>query len=512
MQNSINKRIAQNTLVLCVRMVIVLCINLYTTRLTLDALGIDNYGIYNVVCGFVSMFTFLNTSMANGIQRFYNYEYGKKGVAGAKKVYIHSLVVQAILVLTILLLTETLGLWYVYNKMVIPLDRFEATLLIYQLSILSFIFIIMQVPYTAAIMAHEKMGFYAFIGLLDAGLKLLIAKFIPYADCDSLVLYGVLLTLVSLIDFILVFTYSKLKFEEIKFEKKFELHFFKSMLSFSGWNILGSFSGMMREQGLNVILNLFFGPAVNAARGVAYQVASGLQGFVANAGVAVRPQIIQSYAQNNELRTINLMLSLSKVGILALFILSYPIILEINFVLNLWLGNEVPEHTASFIILVVLISYVNNMNSAVSAVVHATGQMKKYQTITSLITILSLPVAYYTLDMGCEPESVFWVSLLFTILMQIASLFILKNLVDFSLKKYVVKVLLPTILVVAISAPLPFYIHYITPEGWGRFLFVILSSMTISIIVSYIIALNKKEKSLVNSIITRFIPKKLKTK
>lgn len=501
-----NKRIAKNTLLLCIRMFFTLFIGLYTSRVVLKTLGIDDYGIYNVVCGFVSMFAFLNVSMSNGIQRFFNYEFGKNSIDGARKVYITSLVVQALLLLIIILLTETLGLWYLHNKMVIPVDRFEAAQWIYQFSVLSFAFIIMQVPYKAVIMAHERMDFYAFITIFDSILKLIIVVLLPFADADRLVLYGFLLMLIECMNLVLVYIYSKKRFEEIGFVPKFNKKLFRSILSFSSWNIFGTFSNMMREQGLNMILNLFFGPAVNAARGVAYQVTAAMQGFVTNVSIAVRPQIVQSYAQGNTTRTINLMYSLSKLSILTLYIMAYPILLEIDYVLEMWLGDNVPQYTSSFIIIVVLITFINNMNAAVSAVVHATGKMRKYQFVGSCINISSIPIAYYSLKLGYDPNSVFWISLLFTIVMQTASLFILRNLIKFSLKEYAKQVLKPFVLVVIASFMIPIIPLYYMNSGFLRFGIVFLLALSISFITIYLLGLDKKEKILFNSMISKIFP------
>ena len=505
-QSANNKRIAKNTILLSIRMVFVLLLGLYTTRVTLKALGVDDFGIYNVVCGFVSMFAFLNTSMSNGIQRFFNFELGKNGVDGARRVYVTSIVVQALLLLVILILTEMFGLWYLHNKMVIPPDRFVAAQWIFQFSIVSFVLIIMQVPYNAAIMAHEHMNYYAFIGVLDAILKLVIVILIPYADSDRLILYGFLLTGISFLNFILAFIYARTRFEEIRIRPLFDKGLFKSMLSFSGWNIFGSFSGMMREQGLNMILNLFFGPVVNAARGVAYQVSSGLQGFVANVSTAIRPQVVQSYAQGNITRTINLMHSLSKISASVLYIIGYPVILEIDYVLDLWLGDDIPEYTNSFVVIVLLIAFLNNMNSAVSTVVHATGKMRNYQVITSLITLSSLPVAYYALKMGGSPNLVFWISLIFTALMQIVSLFILRRLVSFSLFQYWKHVLLPFFFVIASSFAIPLIPYNTIQSGLMRFIVVTMVAVLTSSVAFYFIGLNKKEKALINSILVKFLP------
>lgn len=504
--NLANKKVAMNTILLSIRMVFVLFLGLYTTRVTLKVLGVDDYGIYNVVCGFVSMFTFLNTSMSNGIQRFFNFELGKNGIDGARRVYVTSLVIQFLLLIVIVLFTETFGLWYLHNKMVIPLERFDAAQWIFQFSILSFVLIIMQVPYNASIMAHEHMNFYAFIGVLEAILRLVLVLLISYADVDKLVLYGLLLAMISLLNFVLAFVYSRTHFEEIRIRPLFNKGLFKSMLSFSGWNIFGSFSGMMREQGINMILNIFFGPVVNAARGVAYQISSGLQGFVVNISTAIRPQMVQSYAQGNTTRTINLMYSLSKESISVLYIMAYPIVLEIDYVLSLWLGHDVPDYTSSFVIIVVLIAFLNNMNSAVSAVVHATGKMRNYQVITSLITLLSLPVVYYVLYLGYSPNSVFWVSFFFTLVMQFISLLILRTLVAFSLINYVRKVLIPFIVVVLISFAPPLFPYYMCQEGFFRFVLVTLVAVLSSSVSFYFIGLDRKEKDLINSIFQKIIP------
>lgn len=505
-ENLVNKRIASNAVLLNIRMLFVLSLNLYTTRVTLNALGIEDFGIYTVVCGFVSMFTFLNTSMSNGIQRFFNYELGKNGIDGVRKVYITSLAVQGLLLLIVLLLAETLGLWYMHNKLVIPFERFIAAQWIFQFSVVSFLLIIMQVPYNAAIMAHERMNFYAILSVLDAVLKLLIVILIPYANADKLILYGLLLMMVSLLNFLLAYSYSRICFEEIRIRPLFDKGMFKSMLLFSGWNIFGTFSGMMREQGLNMLLNMFFGPVVNAARGVAYQVSSGLQGFVANASIAIRPQVVQSYAQGNVDRTINLMHSLSKVSISMLYIIGYPILLEIDYVLKLWLGSRVPDYTTSFVVIVVLIAFLNNLNSAVSVVVHSTGKMRNYQVITSLITLSSLPVAYYVLKLGGDPNLVFWISFVFTMLMQLVSLCILKGLIPFSLSIYFKKVIQPFFMIFVSSFALPLIPYYFMQNGGGRFIVVSVLSIMTSSISFYFLGLNNKEKMLINSMLAKFLP------
>ena len=270
--NTSNKRIAQNTLFLSIRMVIVLGINLFTTRIVLQALGVVDYGVYNVVCGFVAMFAFLNTSMSNGIQRFFNFEYGKNGVEGANKVFCTAVYIQAMLAIIIVVLVEPFGLWYLHNKMVIPADRMIAAQWIFQLAILTFVIGIMSSPFSASVTAHERMDFYALISIMDAVFKLAIAYVVLVVTRgDRLILYAVLQAGISVVN-ITIYYFCKTRFKEIHFHFGLDKKMFKNMLGFSGWNIFGTFSKVMENQGLNLVLNFFFGPVVNAARGVAVQV------------------------------------------------------------------------------------------------------------------------------------------------------------------------------------------------------------------------------------------------
>ena len=350
------------------------------------------------------------------------------------------------------------------------------------------------------------MNYYAFITVLDSILKLMIVYLIPYANVDKLILYGFLLMVIELLNFILAQIYSKKHFEEIRYARVFDKQLFKSILSFSSWNIFGTFSNMMREQGLNMILNLFFGTVANAARGIAYQITNAIQGFVANVSTAVRPQIVQSYAQGNTTRTINLMNSLTKLSILSLYIIAYPILLEIDQVLCFWLGDNVPQYTSSFVVIVILITFINNMNAAVSAVVHATGKMRKYQLWGSSINLLSVPAAYYSLKLGYNPDSVFWISLVFTIITQTTSLFILRTIINFSIKKYAKMVLKPLILVVSVSFLIPIIPYHFMNAGNMRLIVVFLTAITTSSISTYCIGLNKNERSLINLFLVKIIP------
>lgn len=502
-----NNRIARNSIFMSIRMVIVLGITLYTTRALLRILGVEDYGVYNVVCGFVSMFTFLNTSMSNGIQRYYNYELGKSGSTGAQKVYSTAVVIQLILSIIIIALTETIGIWYLNNKMVIPGERMFAATCIFQFSVVGFLFVIMQAPFVAAIMANERMDFYAIVSVLDSCIKLAIVFVIPLFGFDNLIVYGLLLMLVSILNFLLYYIYSKRTFKEIHLSLKIEGTLFRSMLGFSGWNIFGSFSHMMKEQGINLVMNLFGGPVVNAARGVAAQVSSGIQNFVSNITIPVRPQIVQSYAKGDIQRTMNLTYSVSKLSCFFLYMIGLPVMVEINYILNIWLGDNVPEHTGMFVVIIILTSFLNNLNAAISNVVHATGVMKKYQTYSAIIVLSAIPLAYLVLKFGAAPEYALIMALFAMIVAQVAALLILKQIIDYSIVEYVKKVIIPILVVILSTIWIPIIPHFSMQSSFIRLVLVCgLSLITIASSV-YFIGLNNSEKTIVKTLLRKFANK-----
>ena len=499
-----NKRIARNTFLLTVRMVFVMIISLYTSRVILNTLGVVDYGIYNVVAGFVSMFSFLNSSLANGIQRFYNYEIGSKGNQSIGDVYVTSLQIQIILAVLLVLVLETVGLWYVNNKMVIPEDRFSVAVWVYHMAVLSLVFVVLQIPYSAVILAHERMDYYAVVSIIDVVLKLGIAIILPFVSSDKLLYYGILISMISILDFCLYFVYAKHQFSALKYKHVFHLELMKSMLGFSGWNVFGTFASMCKEQGLNMVLNLFYGPVVNAARGISYQVSSAVQSFVSSVGVSIRPQLIQSYASGDYSRSKSLMFSFSKIGFIILYVISLPLMAEINYVLCLWLGDTVPNHTASFVRIIFLINYINTLNGAVSAVIHASGKMALYQMAGSIISIVVLPVSYVQLTNGASPESVFYATLIITAIGHCISLVIMHHVVSFPILEYCSKVLYPILMIIIFSFWIPIAVKMILPEGLLRlFISIILSSVAI-ILLTVSLGMDKKEKQILKNILNKY--------
>ena len=483
-----------------IRMVVVLFLNFYTTRVLLSNLGVEDYGVYNVVAGFVTMFSFLSTSMSNGIQRFFNFEYGKNGSSGANKVFNTAVIIQLILAVIIVCISEFIGIWYIREKMVIPSTRVFAAHWVFQFSLISFICTILQVPFVAAVMAHENLNFYALISVVDAILKLLVVFLLQLLGADRLIMYGFLVSMISVINLFIYAVYAREHYLEIRFRKTFDKDLFLSMLGFSGWNCFGSFAGVMKEQGINLVLNFFCGPIVNAARGVASQINGGLQSFVQNISVPIRPQVVKSYAIGNFKHCLNLTFSLSKLSCCIIYLLSLPIVLEIDYILDVWLKGNIPEHTSSFVFIVILVSYINNLNSAVSGIVHASGKMRNYQVVTSIISLLCIPGAYIALLIGSSPEVALLMVFIFAMLSQMAALFILRTIIDFKLSDYFKHVLWPFLELVLMTVLLPLVPRYLMPQSFLRLVIVAGVSFIASLLVIYLKVLTDAEKEIINQL------------
>lgn len=470
--SSANKRIARNTLFLYIRLAVVMMVNLYATRVVLDVLGVSDYGIYNVVCGFVAMFGFLNTSMSNAIQRFYNYEFGKNGDLAIVKVYNSALVIQLALAIFVVLLAETIGLWYLNYQMVIAPDRLVAANWIFQFSVISLLFVILQVPYSAAILAYEDMDYYAFVSVLDAVIKLAIVIILPFLIGDSLILYGVLIMLVSILNFVLYYTYSRKKYKILKFKRYFKKDLLRSMMGFSSWNLLGSFAYVIKGQGINLLLNSFFGTIVNAANGIATQVSSAIQTFSSNLVLAFKPQLTHSYAIGDYTRAEQLMLSMSKISYVLMLIIAVPIIAEIDYILSLWLKSNIPNYTSTFVILTIASMMINILNTPVTQMIHASGKMKMYQLTTSIVVCSILPISWIFLKLGYDANSVFIITIVISAINQVACLSVLHAIYKFDWGKYLRVVILPCIIITIVTFVIVIHVKPILPSSILRLLII----------------------------------------
>ena len=348
-----NKRIAKNTIILYVRMLFLMCVSLYTSRVVLSALGVEDFGIYNVVGSIVSMFTILSGSLTSAISRFLTFELGRNNSVQLNRVFCTSIIIQVILAIIIIIAIETVGIWFVNNKMQIPANRINAALWVMHLSVLTFCINLISVPYNALIIAHERMSAFAYISIVEAVLKLSIAFLITISLLDKLIFYAILMAFVSVILRLIYGIYSRRNFEEAHFHFIFEKKLLKDMFGFAGWNFIGASSVVIRDQGGNIILNMFCGPVVNAARGVALQVNAATQQFVTNFQTAFNPQITKSFAAGDREYMHSLIMRGARFSFYLLLFLSLPLLLETQYILRIWL-KVVPEHATNFTRLMLL--------------------------------------------------------------------------------------------------------------------------------------------------------------
>lgn len=500
-----NSRIARNTIFLYIRMAFVMIVTLYTSRVILKVLGVTDFGIYNVVAGFVSMFSFLNTSLTASIQRFYNYENGKNGSEGFHRVFSTSFYIQLFLGIIIFILLETVGLYYLNNHLVIPEGRLQAARYVFHMSSLSLLFVIMQVPYSAAIIAKEYMDYYAVVGIIDVLLKLVIVLLLPYVTADNLIIYSLALLIVTIVDFFLYFIYAKRKIVEVKLDSSFNRSIFKEMMSFSGWSILGSLAQMIRNQGLNIILNVFFGPVVNAARGISYQVKTALASFMANVPTAARPQLTESYARGDIDRSKQIMFTISKVCFYLIYLIALPVFFDLDYLLHLWLGNNVPEYTLVFSQIILVITVIETFNWPISMMIYATGKIARYNIVTSILGILLLPITYLLLKFMPDPYLAYYASLFISICVQIVSVKCLSRTVDILPSEYCGKVIYPALKIIVLTAFVPYLVTNFMEPSLIRTGVNLLVTISYSILMIYCVGLSSSEKKLVNSVFKKFI-------
>lgn len=504
---SVNKtKIAKNTIMLYIRMILVMAATLYTTRIVLKNLGVEDYGIYNVVAGVVSMFAFLNASMAGATQRFLSFELGINDEKRVNMVFCQSVIIHFIIAGIIVFLAESIGLWFVYNKLIIPEERFTAAMWVYQIAILSFVFNIINVPYNASIIAHEKMNVYAWISILDVALKLGIAYLISISPYDKLISYSMLILMSTIILFLFYRIYSKRHFSECKFHFKVDKPMFKEMFSFAGWNIIGNMAFTLRSQGSNILLNMFFGPVVNAARGVAHQVDGAVEQFVINFQTASNPQIVKSYAQEQYNETMKLVSQCSKFSFYLMILLGLPIVFQVDYILSLWL-TEVPAYTPIFVQLILLNGIIDSLSKALKTHIKATGKVKWYMIIQGGFYLLALPVMYIFLKLGYSPVSSVLILVVFTFLGTFLRLFLVQSVAKgFSIRYFLQKVLLPTTIVGGIAAALCFVYSKLLPTtSFGLLVVNTIVMVIITAVFVWFVGINKSEKTYILNLVKKVL-------
>lgn len=496
MDNS-NRRLAKNTAFLYLRMFFALFVSLYTSRVILSTLGVIDYGIYNVIAGFVSLFAFVNSTLSASMQRFYNYFIGSKNLSGLSQVYTLGLVVHCVFALILIFILETFGLWYVNSIMVFPEERLVAANILFQVVIFSSILVMLQIPFVGAVMAFERMDYYALISIIDVVFKLLIVIVLPYIPADSLIIYAILLMCVGLFNFIMYVVYVKRNFKTLKICREKDVALYKEILSFSGWNLLGTFAFMLKGQGINMLLNVFFGPVVNAARGIAFQAHSAISSFSSNITVAYRPQLVNAYASDNLNRANKLFISESKICFCLILILATPVILEVEYILHLWLGAEVPKYTSMFTILSLIDLLICILNPPCTQIVQATGKLKYYQIASSIVNLGLIPFCWILLKMNFDANAVFVATIMFSILNQAVCLKQTHKVFRFDFSKYCRDVIFPCFVITIFLPIIPFVIHYILEESFGRLIIITISDVLIAFPLIYYVILDESEKEFI---------------
>lgn len=491
-----SKRIAKNTLLLYGRMALMMLITLYTSRVILQALGVTDFGIYNAVGGFVAMFSVITGSLSAAISRFITFELGRGDTDKLTRIFSTSLIIQLLLGLSIVVLAEAVGVWFLNNKMTIPAGRMAAANWVLQFSLATFVINLVSIPYNACIIAHERMSAFAYISLLEAGCKLLIAYLITFAPCDRLAFYGLLMCLMALIVRATYGLYCKRHFSECRIRWQLDRPLFREIASFAGWNFIGASSGVLRDQGVNVLLNVFCGPAINAARGIAMQVSSAINQFVRNFQMAINPQITKSYAQGDTDYLMKLVFQGSRLSFYMLLLLSLPVIMETHTILQLWL-NKVPDHTVTFVRLILLFVMTESISNPLITLMLATGKIRNYQLIVGGCQLLNFPIAYALLKMGLPPESTVVLSIAIACLCLATRLYMLRNMIKLPVRRFLTNVVLNILVVSLLSAILPSIIASYMDESITRFLIVVPVSLLSAFVCAFYMGCSRSERQFI---------------
>lgn len=499
-----NKRIAKNTVLLYFRTIFVMLVALYTSRVVLQVLGVDDYGIYNVVGGLVSMFTIISGSLSAAITRFITFSLGKDNMNKLSRVFATSIHIQIMLFLLLAIIAETIGLWFLNYEMIIPSDRLKAANICFQLSILTFGLNLWSIPYNALIIAHEKMTAFAIFGIADVVSKLVIALLIVFSSYDKLVIYASLMLISAFLMRFVYMIYCTRNFKESHYHFCLDRTLLKEMFSFAGWNFFGAASGQLMVQGVNLVVNTFFGVAVNAARGIATQVENAVVQFVNNFATALNPQITKKYAKGDMDYMLNMVNMGARYTYYMFLFIAVPIFFEANQLLSIWLHN-VPEYTISFVRLTLILSLIGSLSNTMVTAMLATGKIKKYQLIVGGLGMLVLPISWICFKLGMKAETAYIVNIIIYVFQLIARLVLMRQMIGLSIRDFFKDVIFRAILITISSLIIPnIIVAYFSPSLLRMFsLFVVW--LIIEPFIMYIIGLNKQEKNLVKVYINKII-------
>ena len=491
-----NKRIAKNTLMLYVRMLLIMAVTLYTSRVVLQTLGVEDFGIYNVVAGVAISFVFFSSSLSNATQRFLNFELGRGDISKVNEVFCLSLLIYVFLSLLVLIVAIPLGTWLINCKLVIPEERLEAAFWVFLAMLCSWVFTLVGTVFDSVLIARENMTVYAYISIVEAVLKLLIVFTLNWVDFDKLKLYGILLLAVHIIVKMITVLICVWKYPECRFRYYWNSVLFRKMFSFVGWNGFGTAVWMINEQGMNILLNLFFGPIVNASRAIAAQVNAAVNNFTNSFFTAVRPQIVKSYATGDNIYFIQLILGSSRYSFFLFCLLCLPIFMRVDYILQLWLGS-VPKYSSEFVCWILLYSSVNVLTNPLWSAIQAVGKLKKYVLLGSLVYLMAFPISYVLLYFGYEPVIVFQVLTIVRLTYLFVIITIVRSYIFFSVYRYLMEVIWPILKVGVLTFVLVYEINRCFPQDFFSLIVVCLISVVITLILIYFVGLSGNERSLI---------------
>lgn len=489
-----NRRIAKNTLLLYIRMLFTMAVSLYTSRVVLNSLGVEDYGIYNVVGGLTAMFSILSGSLSAAIGRFITFELGKGDPQKLKNVFSTAVTVQLLLAGIIVLAAEFAGVWFLNAKMNIPAERLYAANWVLQCSIFTFAINLVSVPYHAAIIAHEKMSVFACISIVEVTLKLAAVYILYVFMYDKLIAWAVLLFLISAIIRYIYGVYCKRHFEECTYRFVLDKPLLKEMTGFAGWNFIGNSSAVLRDQGTNIALNLFCGPAVNAARGISVQVQTAIQSFVTNFMTALNPQITKSYACGDRAYLLVLIQRGGRLSFYMLLLLSLPVLIETPTILKIWL-RIVPEHTIGFVRLILLFSLTESLSGPLITAMLATGKIRNYQLVVGGLQLMNFPISYVLLKWGAAPEITLVIAIAISLCCLFSRLVMLQKPLELDAKQYLRQVIGRVFAVTVLSCILPTVVHLRFADTIVRLVAVCFTSWLSTLAVIYYVGLDTAERN-----------------
>ncbi|MFI3315313.1 MAG: lipopolysaccharide biosynthesis protein [Rikenellaceae bacterium] len=506
-----NRRIVKNTLMLYVRTLISMLVGLYTSRIILGALGVEDFGIQNVLGGVVGMFSLISSSLSSSISRFITFELGKNDIDKLGKVISSSVLIQIIISLIIVILSETIGIWFVKNRLVIPPDRLYAAQWVYHISIITCVLSLLIVPYNAGIIAHEKMSFYAWITIIEAFSKLFIAYAIVRSPIDKLIFYSLLSLCISIFTSIVYYLFCKYRLSEYRnFRVEFNREIFNELFNFAGWNFIGTSAATLKGQGSVILINLFYGPLVNAAVAISQQVSSAVMRFTVGFTTALAPQIIKSFASNDSVYMMSLVYRGSRFSYYILFLVALPVLLNTDYILAIWL-KDVPSHASSFVQLTIICCLIDTISQPLIQAMAATGKIRNYQITVGGVGLLNLPLTYLFYKMGSIPEATTIVAIFVSICCFVVRLYMLRGMINLSARDFVCKVVFNIIYVTLLSIICPIIIVYYTNNDLIQLITTTVISIIITSLVVYCIGCNNAERQFIKNVLRKIVFPRLNT-